>query len=131
MKTSIDITDDIYEALVQTSLTAEVSGELCKGARRHGSKNEDIVISCAANSPAQSQSAVVYVNIYTAGITIDGQTERDFPRMRELSKMAMRVLSHIRDRAFRVVFDTQGDEYVEATNEYVITNRLLYQIINE
>lgn len=134
MKSDIAIKDDVYSVILDSPLHQMVTGELSKTKRPHRSKNEDIVISILANMTARRQEAYVMVNIYCKDDDVDGQAEEQTPRLRELCNAALELFQNVRGNAFRLsLAEDQGQRVfpIEGTDEHVITNKLLYQIIND
>lgn len=133
MKSSIDIQDDLYKDIIHSALMSEVTGKLKKGYRPNGSDKEDVVITTLANATAQTQEAFVTVNVYVKDNNVDGQYEQNDARLRTLCQLCFQVLGHIRGRDYRVSFDNEKGQTILPTEngEHVISNKLLYQIVNE
>lgn len=138
MKSDIDIKDDIWKVIKNSSLLNEVTGELKKtSVRPKGSRNEDIVISVLANATKQKQVAYVNVNIYVADDDVDGQDEEKTKRLRKLCRMSFDLFENVRGKDFRLSLTDPnyecGQRVIDSngTSEHVISNKLLYQIINE
>ena len=138
MKSDIDIKDDIWKVIKNSSLLNEVTGELKKtSVRPKCSRNEDIVISVLANATKQKQVAYVNVNIYVADDDVDGQDEEKTKRLRKLCRMSFDLFENVRGKDFRLSLTDPnyecGQRVIDSsgTSEHVISNKLLYQIINE
>lgn len=138
MKSDIDIKDDVWKIIKESSLLREVSGDLKKtSVRPKNSRSEDIIISVLANSTKQKQIAYVNVNIYVADDYIDSQSEENSARLRKLCKMSFDLFDNVRGKDFRLSLTDSNFEcgqrvmVSEATSEHVINNKVLYQIINE
>lgn len=138
MKSDIDIKDDVWKIIKESSLLREVSGDLKKtSARPKNSCSEDIIISVLANSTKQKQIAYVNVNIYVADDYIDGQSEENSARLRKLSKMSFDLFDNVRGKDFRLSLTDPnyecGQRVIESSgsSEHVVNNKVLYQIINE
>lgn len=138
MKSDIDIKDDIYNALLNSSLVKEVNGKLYKRKRPLNSTSEDVVISVLANNMAQRQMAYINVNVYVKDDYVktedeeQGQDEEQSQRLRKLCQLAIQSVNAIRGKDYRVTFDKEnGQRVIESEGEHIINNRLLYQIINE
>lgn len=138
MKSDIDIKDDVWKIIKESSLLREVSGDLKKtSVRPKESRSEDIIISVLANSTKQKQIAYVNVNIYVADDYIDGQSEENSARLRKLSKMSFDLFDNVRGKDFRLSLTDPnyecGQRVIESSgsSEHVVNNKVLYQIINE
>lgn len=138
MKSDIDIKDDVWKIIKESSLLREVSGDLKKtSVRPKNSRSEDIIISVLANSTKQKQIAYVNVNIYVADDYIDGQSEENLARLRKLCKMSFDLFDNVRGKDFRLSLTDPnyecGQRVIESSgsSEHVVNNKVLYQIINE
>lgn len=138
MKSDIDIKDDVWKIIKESSLLREVSGDLRKiSVRPKNSRSEDIVISVLANSTKQKQIAYVNVNIYVADDYIDGQSGENSARLRKLCKMSFDLFDNVRGWDFRLSLTDPnyecGQRVIESSGseEHVINNKILYQTINE
>lgn len=138
MKSDIDIKDDVWKIIKESSLLREVSGDLKKtSVRPKNSRSEDIIISVLANSTKQKQIAYVNVNIYVADDYIDGQSEENSARLRQLCKMSFDLFDNVRGKDFRLSLTDPnyecGQRVIESSgsSEHVVNNKVLYQIINE
>ena len=138
MKSDIDIKDDVWKIIKESSLLREVSGDLKKtSVRPKNSRSEDIIISVLANSTKQKQIAYVNVNIYVADDYIDGQSEENSARLRKLCKMSFDLFDNVRGKDFRLSLTDPnyecGQRVIESSgsSEHVVNNKLLHQIINE
>lgn len=138
MKSDIDIKDDVWKIIKESSLLREVSGDLKKtSVRPKNSRSEDIIISVLANSTKQKQIAYVNVNIYVADDYIDDQSEENSARLRKLCKMSFDLFDNVRGKDFRLSLTDPnyecGQRVIESSgsSEHVVNNKVLYQIINE
>lgn len=138
MKSDIDIKDDVWRVIKDSSLMANVSGSLKKtSVRPKDSHKEDIVISILANDTKQRQIAYVNVNIYVSDNNVKGQSEEQTNRLRELCQMSFALFDNVRGNDFRLSLTDPnfecGQRVIESvgTSEHVINNKVLYQIINE
>jgi predicted ATPase len=131
MKSDIDIKDDVYMLLKDSELMKQVSGSLSKTKRPNGSTKEDVVISVLANQFAQSQEAYVNVNIYVAEVSRNNQYEENSSRLRTLCDISKEILSSVHGDGYWIKLTEQRTMEVEATNETLINNKLLYKKINE
>jgi hypothetical protein len=131
VKSDIDIKDDVYMLLKDSELMKQVSGSLSKTKRPNGSTKEDVVISVLANQFAQSQEAYVNVNIYVAEVSWDNQYIENSSRLRTLCDISKEILSSVHGDGYWIKLTEQRTMEVEATNETLINNKLLYKKINE
>lgn len=130
MKTDIDIKDDMYYIIKGSALEKAVSGVLSKTRRPNGSYKEDIVISVLANEFGQLQNAYVNVNIYVKDNNKNGQSEERSIRLRELCNLSKDVLSSGFRDDFRYELISQRVNEVDGKSEHIITNKILYQQVN-
>lgn len=138
MRSDIDIKDDIWKVINGSLLAKEVSGKIRKtSVRPNNSTSEDIIISVLANNTKQKQVAYVNVNIYVKDNNCKGQFEERTDRLRKLCQMCFDLFDNVRGKDFRISLTDGhyecGQRVIssEATNEHVINNKILYQIINE
>lgn len=131
MKSDIDIKDELYRALKGSPLAKAVTGELLKTRRPRNSDKEDILISVLANEGDQKQEAIANVNIFVKDNVIDGQTEEDTIRLRELCNVAKETMKAIRIRPVLLRVSPPRVFEVEGTEWHIINNRISYKIINE
>lgn len=131
IKTDIDIKDDVYNYINRSELKKTVTGKLSKTKRPANSSKEDIVISILENGSGQYQEAYVNVNIYVKDLSRNNQSEEYTTRLRELCRVADKVLSVFHGETFRCTLDKQRVLEVNGKDEHVINNRLFYQQINE
>lgn len=129
MKTDIDIKDDMYRFIKDSTLHSSISGSLYKTKRPNNSALEDIVISVLANRNGQMQESFVYVNIYVADVYRDGVYIEDTIRLRELCNLSSILLDSGRIDSSR--FQLEEQRVLDSgNNEHVITNRLLFRQCN-
>lgn len=135
MKSDIDIKDDVYQIVTASKLKAAVTGKICKRNRTaypNGSQTkEDICISVLANQTKQLQNAFVNVNIYVQDETTEGQKEEKSSRLRDLCQLSFSIFESVRGSDFRLSLDEQRVVPCEETDEHIISNKLLYQTIND
>lgn len=137
MKSDIDIKDDVYGIIKGSALESAVSGKICKSGHRPDYKpsespKEDIVISVLANETAQTQEAIVNVNIYVKDVQRGSWVEENQPRLRELCSIAFNVLEVAHADGFRFHISSQRIISTEdAVGEHIINNRIIYKQINE
>lgn len=129
MKTDIDIKDDIFRFIKDSALHSEISGNIYKTKRPNNSFLEDITISVLANSNAGIQESMVYVNIYVRDIERDNVFIENTIRLRELCRLSAELLEVGRVNSSR--FQLSEQRVLEsASNEHVITNKLLFRQCN-
>lgn len=139
MKSDIDIKDDVYNIISSSKLKATVTGSLCKRGRPYyctgTTGKEDICISILANRTSQIQEAFVNVNIYVQdqAITKKGniQKEENTARLRELCQLSFSTFESVKGTGFRLSLDEQRVVPCAETDEHIISNKLLYQTIND
>ena len=97
MKTEAEILDDIGRYIAST-MKEQITGDVYTDKRPTNSAKEDIFIHVLATSPAQIQTALINVRIYVPNLQRQTDSVRNKKRIRELSKLAMDILSsHIQD----------------------------------
>lgn len=130
-----DIKDDVYKIVTASKLKTVVTGKICKRKRTFyptGTQTkEDICISVLANQTKQLQNAFVNVNIYVQDEITEGQKEEKAQRLRELCQLSFSIFESVRGSDFRLSLDEQRVIPCEGTNEHIISNKLLYQTIND
>jgi len=131
MKSDIEIKDDIYKFIKGSALEKAVTGKLRKTRRPKDSNLEDIVISILDNESGQMQEAFVNVNIYVPDDIRGGQAEEKSIRLRELCKIAYKLLEVGRGESYRFTLNKQRVLEVNWKDEHFINNKLLYKQINE
>lgn len=135
MKTDIDIKDDVYRAVADSTLATAINGVVSKTLRPANSTNEDIVISVLASQNTEIQQAYVNVNVYVPDLdipySVNGETvvqkEENTKRLRTLCNIAKELFAIIIGDTYRI---TLGSQSVLASNtgeEHIINNKLLYQ----
>lgn len=135
MKTDIDIKDDVYRAVANSSLAQEVSGIISKTLRPANSTAEDIVISVLASQNAEVQQAYVNVNVYVPDLdipySVGGETviqkEENTKRLRILCDKAKNLFELIIGDTYRITLDSQRVLASNTGDEHIINNKLLYQ----
>ena len=97
MKTEAEILDDISRYITST-MKEQITGDVYTDKRPTNSAKEDIFVHVLATLPAQIQTALINVRIYVPNLQRQTDSVRDKKRIRELSKLAMDILSsHIQD----------------------------------
>ena len=133
MKTSDEITTDIYRYVKQSALASAVTGKIINGKdRTSNSTKEDVTVKMLANNLGQRQGAYINVNIFVPDTIRSGQYEKDDSRVPLLEGTAMDVFEqpfHI--NGARIVLDSQLTFASDNGKEHIINNKLLYHIINE
>lgn len=139
MKTDIDILKWVRNRIIDTKLTATITGKVSDRNRPFGSTKEDVIISVLANEGCGDiQRAYVNVNIYVSDIwNAETQTwERDTIRVNELCRLST-FLFNLYGGDYRVsAYDSsQRCMPVKATfddghTEHLINNKLLILISN-
>lgn len=135
MKTDIDIKDDVYRAVANSSLAQEVSGIVSKTLRPANSTAEDIVISVLASQNAEVQQAYVNVNVYVPDLdipySVGGETviqkEENTKRLRILCDKAKKLFELVIGDTYRITLDSQSVLASNTGEEHIINNKLLYQ----
>ena len=133
MKSDIDIKDDIYRLIQKSDLKKAITGSVSKTKRPKDSKLEDVVISVLANHNAQRQEAFVVVNVYVKDDNVNGQNEECSQRLRTLCQLCFSLFERFSGPDYRLsIAEDAGQKVLETENaEHVISNKLLYQTINE
>nr|DAI59835.1 MAG TPA: hypothetical protein [Caudoviricetes sp.] len=127
--------DDVYKIVTASKLKTAVTGKICKRKRTFYptgfQTKEDICISVLANQTKQLQNAFVNVNIYVQDEITEGQKEEKSQRLRELCQLSFSIFESVRGSDFRLSLDEQRVIPCEETEEHIISNKLLYQTIND
>lgn len=133
MKSDIDIKDDIYRLIQKSDLKKAITGSVSKTKRPKDSKLEDVVVSVLANHTAQKQEAFVVVNVYVKDDNVNGQDEECSQRLRTLCQLCFSLFERVIGQDYRLsLSEDAGQKVIETENaEHVISNKLLYQTINE
>lgn len=129
MKTEAEILDDISRYIAST-MKEQITGDVYTDKRPTNSAKEDIFIHVLATSPAQIQTALINVRIYVPNLQRQTDSVRNKKRVRELSRLAMHVLSsHIQDGWYIVMEEQSVEESVD-NRQHVIINRIYYRYCN-
>lgn len=133
MKTSDEITTDLYRYIKQSVLASAVTGKIINGKdRTPNSTKEDVTVKMLANNLGQRQGAYINVNIFVPDTIRSGQYEKDDSRVPLLERTAMDVFeTPIHIKGARIVLDSQLTFASDNGKEHIINNKLLYHIINE
>lgn len=135
MKTDIDIKDDVYRAVADSTLATAINGVVSKTLRPANSTSEDIVISVLASQNTEIQQAYVNVNVYVPDLdipySVNGETivqkEENTKRLRTLCNIAKELFALIIGDTYRITLDSQSVLASNTGEEHVINNKLLYQ----
>lgn len=135
MKTDIDIKDDVYRAVADSTLATAINGVVSKTLRPANSTNEDIVISVLASQNTEIQQAYVNVNVYVPDLdipySVNGETvvqkEENTKRLRTLCNIAKELFAIIIGDTYRITLDSQRVLASNTGEEHIINNKLLYQ----
>lgn len=135
MKTDIDIKDDVYRAVADSTLATAINGVVSKTLRPANSTNEDIVISVLASRNTEIQQAYVNVNVYVPDLdipySVGGETivqkEENTKRLRTLCNIAKELFALIIGDTYRITLDSQSVLASNTGEEHIINNKLLYQ----
>lgn len=129
MKTEAEILDDISRYIAST-MKEQITGDVYTDKRPTNSAKEDIFVHVLATSPAQIQTALINVRIYVPNLQRQTDSVRNKKRVRELSRLAMHVLSsHIQDGWYIVMEEQSVEESVD-NRQHVIINRIYYRYCN-
>lgn len=133
MKSDIDIKDDVYKLIQKSELKKAINGSVSKTKRPKNSDKEDVVISVLANNISQRQEAFVVVNVYVKDDDVNGQNEECSSRLRALCQICLSLFERVIGQDYRLsLSEDAGQKVIETDNaEHVISNKLLYQTINE
>lgn len=129
MKTEAEILDDISTYIAST-MKEQITGDVYTDKRPTNSAKEDIFVHVLATLPAQIQTALINVRIYVPNLQRQTDSVRNKKRVRELSRLAMHVLSsHIQDGWYIVMEEQSVEESVD-NRQHVIINRIYYRYCN-
>ncbi len=129
MKTEAEILDDISRYIAST-MKEQITGDVYTDKRPTNSAKEDIFVHVLATLPAQIQTALINVRIYVPNLQRQTDSVRNKKRVRELSRLAMHVLSsHIQDGWYIVMEEQSVEESVD-NRQHVIINRIYYRYCN-
>lgn len=129
MKTEAEILDDISRYIAST-MKEQITGDVYTDKRPTNSAKEDIFVHVLATLPAQIQTALINVRIYVPNLQRQTDSVRNKKRVRDLSRLAMHVLSsHIQDGWYIVMEEQSVEESVD-NRQHVIINRIYYRYCN-
>lgn len=134
-KTTQDIEDDFYKALLQTELIKSVEGKLYKkGMRPIDSKKEDVTLIVTTLDSAQYQTGIVTLLIYVNGTDLyQSQTVPDKKRIKTLSRAAVDVLDELKpimkDYDGLSFFQAVTNDYDVETEQYFISAKIMFRYL--
>ena len=132
IRTDIDIKDDLYGWLVNSTLVDMLSGGLYKDLRPINSTKEDITIAVLArNAGTQIQEVSVNVNIYIPDLRRGNEYIENTARLREVTAAAASFFEydHTGDRL--VTLSSQEIIKANGIDWHIINNRLRVRYSNE
>lgn len=129
MKTEAEILDDISRYIAST-MKEQITGDVYTDKRPTNSAKEDIFVHVLATLPAQIQTALINVRIYVPNLQRQTDSVRDKKRIRELSRLAMNVLSSHIQNGWYIVMEEQSVEESIDNRQHVIINRIYYRYCN-
>lgn len=133
-KTGKQIQGDIYRLLRESSLSANVSGEVYRnGTRPRDSKAEDIIVTFTTGLPTQIQEGVVTINIFVPDIDPyeNGVMVEDGARTAELEQAAQDWFNSLSTADNGYIFDLQQTIYTEEEpdiNQHFVVVKLHYRL---
>lgn len=134
-KTTQDIEDDFYKALLQTELIKSVEGKLYKkGMRPIDSKKEDVTLIVTTLDSAQYQTGIVTLLIYVNGTDLyQSQTVPDKKRIKTLSRAAVDALDELKpimkDYDGLSFFQAVTNDYDVETEQYFISAKIMFRYL--
>lgn len=133
MKTTLDIEEIVFQAIVASSLKSMISGAVYMQKRPLNSAKEDIVVVSLPTNNLQLQSAVVNVNIHVPNkvITTASGTDNTIPnhaRLKVLSNAAVAFLADTWQSDYS--FDVQQQTTFEDVGSHYSNIRLDFYSIN-
>ena len=129
MKTEAEILDDISRYIAST-MKEQITGDVYTDKRPTNSAKEDIFVHVLATLPAQIQTALINVRIYVPNLQRQTDSVRNKKRIRELSKLAMDILSSDIQDGWYIVMEEQSVEESIDNRQHVIINRIYYRYCN-
>lgn len=127
MKTSCEISDDIYAFVKTLNIVEVVNGTLYANGRPKNSQREDVTIEVTDNLFGDPQRAYVEVNIFVKDILTNEQYDEDKKRLRELSRIALDELKPHHGVDYYAYLDEQVIKKSKVSNEHYVSNVLLYK----
>lgn len=135
MRTEDEIRTDVYRFIKQSPLASVVTGKVINGKdRAANATTEDIVIKVNGNNLGQRQEAFVIINIYTQDNLRDGEYVLNDERVPLIERTVLDLFETAkRIGGARLSLPKDGQTLIAARNgrEHVVSNKILYQIINE
>lgn len=133
MRTTLDVVDDLYQALNYTDIKNAIDGDIYKHRRLLNSRKVDIVINSLPINSEQLQTCIANVNIHVPDIevNVDGNIDYqpDHVKLKELASLVMLYLEVWEgDYHFSVQQQTIFKE--DEANEHFVNIRVNYYSIN-
>ena len=124
MRTEDEIRTDVYRFIKQSPLASVVTGKVINGKDR----------AVNGNNLGQRQEAFVIINIYTQDNLRDGEYVLNDERVPLIERTVLDLFETAkRIGGARLSLPKDGQTLIAARNgrEHVVSNKILYQIINE
>lgn len=138
MKTGNEIEAEFYQAVKNTTLAAQVNGEVYRDDfRPRDSVKEDIIVRLTAVTSGQVQSGVVTLLIYTPDIQVRGKSgvrKRNSARLTELESLAAQAVEEIAeslDGYDQVMTETGIRSYRDDNEQHFVSVRISFEYLNE
>lgn len=140
MITSGEVLNILYHILNDSVLSQMITGIICRK-RPVDSNKEDIVINSLGMPNLQLQTGVINVNIHVPNIQLSSGPNQDvtqgnYPRMTELSKIAVSILDDYYSPDGMYSFSVQQEGIFEdadddaATPDHYVNIRLIVNYVN-
>lgn len=130
MKTDEEIKSEVWEYILSTPLTEEVTGVIKRDRRPTNSTKEDVIVTVLANENAQLQKSTVNVNIYVKDRPAGREKDPDHDRLLVLEKLSSQIFEVFRGNDYRAHLLSQRTTSV-GEDEHVITNKIEFKQLNE
>ena len=130
MKNDEQIKEEVWEYILSSPLSDEVTGVVKRDRRPTGSRNEDVIVSVLANENGQIQVSTVNVNIYVQDKQAGREKDPDHERLNTLASLSAEVLALFSGDSYRARLIAQRITAVDE-GEHVITNKIEYKQNNE
>lgn len=133
MRTTLDVVDDLYQALNVPAIKSEIDGDIYKHRRLLNSRKVDIVINSLPINSEQLQNCIGNVNIHVPDIEVNVDGNIDYqPDHVKLKELTTLVLGNLEvwegDYHFSVQQQTLFKE--DGANEHFVNIRVNYYSIN-
>lgn len=129
MKTDVQIRQDMYQYINAQGLGQSITGEVSYTGRE--TDKEDCVISVQDSDAEQTQTAIVYVNVYVPDISSGGRKQEAVSRTEELATLFAEKLESGFGDTFRFELKKQRIIPVNGKKEHVITHKIEYLQSND